>query len=115
MPEPTYSDGGSLTCSKCGASCLTHYAAKFHGEKFTRVDVCFECATSEDGEPELEMVCNECGEPANFRYGSAYATEPHGETHHDEWQACVRCGAKSEIGALDAVYHRPAIRAAEAR
>jgi hypothetical protein len=135
MSNQTYRDGGALTCSKCGASCLAHYEARLPGEQFKRNDLCHECAqcaendgftlteiydalqagTDREDELEMEMCCNNCGNPASFTDHDAFNTEPHGETHHDEWQACVHCGAKSEIGSPDAVYHRPAIRAAEAR
>jgi hypothetical protein len=45
------------------------------------------------------MICPHCGRGTIVDRGS-YATEPHGETHWDEWSQCDGCGERFDDGEL---------------
>ena len=40
--------------------------------------------------------CPNCGLEATFTPHGGYSTEPHGETHWDEWLTCNQCGAVTD-------------------
>lgn len=43
-----------------------------------------------------DMVCPNCGKPAQFFERRCTSTEPHGETHEDVWLECSECGAPTD-------------------
>jgi hypothetical protein len=56
-----------------------------------------------------ELYCSHCGEPLSVKYHWATMTEPHGETHTDEWEQCTSCGACDDVGKLGVIEYYPAV------
>ena len=92
---PCFKDGGEVSCLECGRLCDAHYEAPGHPNSGF---LCVTCAAAaiiaKVQQEEREPKC-ECGAPIDqIRLFEADSTEPHGETFHDEWHECIRCGAR---------------------
>jgi hypothetical protein len=55
---------------------------------------CESCAADHQAELEHESAC--CSNP-DIAFRSAYAIEPHGESHFDEWRECLTCGTREAL------------------
>jgi hypothetical protein len=56
---------------------------------------------------ETGSLCPNCGERATFTQHSGYSTEPHGETHFDEWLTCDHCGCNTDEKEVEAMNTHP--------
>jgi len=50
----------------------------------------------------MNTTCPACGEQTRLSYHRQIATEPHGESHTDEWYQCPRCGARIGVEEVEA-------------